>query len=107
MVFKMLHLDIQNNVIVSQTGILHGVDHGIFISQCYSKVQHALLHSGHMRYNPSTLHNNNDHEFVDKEAKTIGYIGGHDHFIVINFQDPFNMCSLIAHSNVSHHIEFL
>ena len=41
-VFKMLHPDIQDGLIVRQASTLHGVDRGTPMSQCYSKGPQGL-----------------------------------------------------------------
>ena len=40
-VFKMLHLDIEDNIIVREAGTLHGVDCDTPMSQCYFTRAHA------------------------------------------------------------------
>ena len=100
-VFKMLHLDIQDGVIVREAGTLHGVDRGTPISQCYSKVPQAPLHEEHSQKHVNTLKNDDDNELVDLLAKTIDNIGKFDHPNLIDFQDsPPPICTLRYHKAI-------
>jgi hypothetical protein len=46
-VFKMLHLDIKDGVIVREVGTRHEVDRITPMSHCYSKVPQTMFHEGH------------------------------------------------------------
>lgn len=104
-VFKMLHPDIHDGLIVRQAGTLHGVDRGTPMSQCYSKVPQRLQHEEPPLYNPNTLQDINNSEFIDLDAETIGYTGLNDEPIGIHSQHPPDMCSQILHSNVTRNID--
>lgn len=80
-----------------QAGTLHGVDRGTSMSQCYSKAHQGLHREGQVRYNLNTLHEVGDREYVDLEAKTIGYTGLDDQSIGLHSQDS-PTCARISHT---------
>lgn len=82
-VFKTLHPDLENNVIVKEAGILHGVDRDTTMAQCYFMLSQAWLRDEHHRQPPSAMNENEEHEVVDLHAKAIGHIGGYNHYIII------------------------
>ena len=87
-VFKMLHPDIMDGVIVREAGTMHGVNRATPMSQCYSKQRHALQHEG------LTGDANYDNACVDLDAETIGAPSA----------DLVDMCSQISIGSVSNSI---
>ena len=88
-VFKMLHPDIKDGVIVREVGTMHGVDRATPMSQCYSKAGHALMHEG------LTGDDNYNNACVVLDAETIGAPSA----------DLVDMCSQISIGSVSNPID--
>ena len=86
-VFKMLHPDILDNVIVREAGTLHGVQRATPMAQCYSALSHVQRRDEHHTQPASVININEEHKVVDLQAATIGYIGGYDHATFIKSQD--------------------
>lgn len=101
-VFKMLHPDIMDGVIVREAGTRHGVDRNTPMSLCYSKIHHTLPDEGQSQANSNILKDTDNNQCVDLEAETIG---GHLDGNVGGFEDPFDGSSQISHANVSNPID--
>ena len=101
-VFKMLHPDIKDGVIVREAGTRHGVDRITPMAQCYSKVPHTMLHEGHSQASSNIFNGSDNNECVDLECEPIG---GHSHGNVGGPEDPIDMSSQISRANVSNPID--
>lgn len=90
-VFKMLHPDVQDGVIVREAGTMHGVDRATPMSQCHSKARREGLTHGHSG-NWKDIDNNG---CVDLESETIGAPS----------QELDDLCTPISLGSVSHPID--
>ena len=94
-VFKMLHPDIHDGVIVREAGTMHGVDRATPMSQCYSKARRGLLNERLAGDNSTHSKDNSNNDCVDLEAETIG----------APFADVLDICSQISIGSVSNPID--
>ena len=88
-VFKMLHPDIKDGLIVREAGTMHGVDRATPMSQCYSKPPEANPLEG-----LAQLKDIGNNTCVDLEAETIG----------AESADLNVMCSQASVGSVSNHV---
>jgi hypothetical protein len=76
-VFKMLHPDIKDGVIVRDVDTLHGVQHAIPMAQCYYVLSQVEQHDEHHTQLANANNVNEKHEVVDLQVATINDIGGY------------------------------
>ena len=100
-VFKMLHPDIHDGLIVRHAGTLHGVDRGTPMSQCYAKPPAPVTNKEQA---PNPLQDITNCEPVDLDAETIGYSGLDDQPIGMHSQQPPDMCSQTIQSSASRNV---
>ena len=100
-VFKMLHPDIQDGLIVRQAGTLHGVDRSTPMSQCYSKVPAVVIREGHAQPVSDTFTDNVTNDIVDLRSENIGFIGGPEQPMLMDEEDHPEMSSHVLLGNVS------
>ena len=94
-VFKMLHPDMHDGVIVREAGTMHGVDRATPMSPCYSKARRALFNEGLAGDSSTHSKHNGNNVCVELDAETIGAPSA----------DILDMCSQISIGSVSNPID--
>ena len=104
-VFKILHPNIEDGVIVKEDGTLHGVHRATPMAQCFFVLSQVQRRDQHCTQPASAINVNEKPEFVDLEAATIGDIGEYDNVIFKESQDSIEMVSRNSLCDVSNPID--
>ena len=89
----MLHPNIEDGVIVREVGTLHGVQCATPMAQRYSALSQVQRRDHHYPQPASAINVNEEPEFVDLHAATIGDIYKDDNVIFIESQGSIEMVS--------------
>ena len=102
-VFKMLHPNIEDGVIVREAGTLHGVHRATPMAQCFSTLSQVQQRDEHYTQPTSAINVNEEPESVDLQAATIG--AEYDNVILIESQESIQMVDRNSLCDVSNPIQ--